>query len=191
MNNNEKFLALYKDYETLVRNRTDKDPKDYEEVQGDLEMNRLRMCRQFRNYLSHQNDGRFLAVSDVQLKFMESVVDSLKKSGDTVKKHLKSPAAATVSVNEACKEALLKIASLTADRIVVVSKDGSYGIASVYDIIKESQKNPKAKMSGVKAKKSYEIVEPTVEYAQLPSIGTFVCEDNTKGDKKLLGVIYR
>ena len=48
MTQQEKFLTVYKEYETLVR-AAGKYPKDIEIEAEEIEANRLCICRQFRN----------------------------------------------------------------------------------------------------------------------------------------------
>ena len=77
----EKLLSSYKDYESLVRD-TGRDPKEVEDQAPELEGQRLRMCRLFRNYLSHVNDPGFLEPTAKMTGFLARRVTELKMAGD-------------------------------------------------------------------------------------------------------------
>ena len=135
----EKFLSLYKEYESLMRDKGI-DCKEYEDSTDEFTGNRLRMCRLFRNYLSHQNDSGFLDISAEQIKFLEQIIFSLKMENDVLKKHIKSVKSAVFSYNEKCYESMEKVLKLKSERILV-SYDGLpapktlYGVLSVYDVL--------------------------------------------------------
>ena len=61
--NADRFLSLYREFETLLRD-DGKDYKELEESADDLLQNRLRINRQLRNYLTHNHDAGFLEISD-------------------------------------------------------------------------------------------------------------------------------
>jgi hypothetical protein len=103
MNNIKEFLKLYKDYETLIRNKG-LDCKNVEDVSDETTGSRLRMCRLFRNYLSHQNDPGFLEVSDSMLHFLEDQTLTLIMEKDILQKHLKRPVSGTCSLSDKCTE---------------------------------------------------------------------------------------
>lgn len=67
------FLETYRTYEMVLR-ECGSDYKSEEEQAEGLLGDRLRICRQMRNYLSHQQDAGFLAVSDGQLAFLQQQI---------------------------------------------------------------------------------------------------------------------
>ena len=87
MTQQEKFLTVYKEYETLVR-AAGKYPKDIEIEAEEIEANRLCSCRQFRNYLSHVSDPGFLVPTDKMLKFLQGRVEVLKSQRNTRKSRM-------------------------------------------------------------------------------------------------------
>ena len=87
--NADRFLSLYREFETLLRD-DGKDYKELEESADDLLQNRLRINRQLRNYLTHNHDAGFLEISDKQIAFMEKLIFEQKSSMDILKKHIKS-----------------------------------------------------------------------------------------------------
>ena len=72
MNKVEEFLAAYREYESLLRDNQ-KDYKTIEDGSDDLNQNRMRICRQMRNYLSHQNDIGFLEPTKLQIDYMKEL----------------------------------------------------------------------------------------------------------------------
>ena len=65
---NRRYLELYREYETALR-AAGMDYKAVEEAADALVGDRMRMCRQMRNYLTHSSDAGFLDVSDQQISF--------------------------------------------------------------------------------------------------------------------------
>ena len=155
----DRFLALYREYETLVRDEG-MEPKDVEDTSDDLTQNRLRMCRQFRNYLSHQNDPSFLDVSEPMLRFMQSNVDKRKNKRDTLKKHCRSAGTATVTAKDKVGVALERMVKIKSDRLVVVG-DGSFGVVSIYDVIGAYLTSKATKTGALKQAKRFAIGAPT------------------------------
>ena len=87
----DKYLNLYKAWESLLRD-TGSDIRTLEsglETTDPAQFARVRMCRLFRNYLTHENDPGFLVPTDKMFDFIESQVNELKSRDDIVKKHLR------------------------------------------------------------------------------------------------------
>ena len=83
----EKFIGLYREYEQLLRT-SGLDPKTVEDAAANLDSDRLRLCRQFRNYFAHVQDPGFLEATDKMMRYLEGKVRELKLAGDVVKKHI-------------------------------------------------------------------------------------------------------
>ncbi len=156
----DRFLALYREYETLVRDEG-MEPKDVEDASDDLTQNRLRMCRQFRNYLSHQNDPSFLDVSDAMLRFMQSNVDRRRNRRDTLKKHIKPASTSVVRAKDKVGVALERMVALKSDRLVVVADDGVFGIVSIYDVVSAYLESKATKVGTLKQSRKLAIGAPT------------------------------
>ena len=105
MKKNERFLNLYREYESLMREKG-LDCKDFEDRADPTLSKRLYMCRQFRNYLSHTNDPGFLEISDSQIDFLQDRIEKLKIEEDILKKHLKSPKVAICFEKDKCLDGL-------------------------------------------------------------------------------------
>ena len=188
MKNSDTLLALYREYETLMRDKG-LDCKEFEDKSDDLTGARLRMCRLFRNYLSHQNDPGFLDVSDTQLKFLSAQVDALKSENDIVKKHMKSVVAATCTESEKCCDVLARMNKLQKDKILVIDRKG-YKIVSIYDVAAMVLTSKASRMSVVKSKKCViKYVDPMRLMSDVPA-GLCICTSDGTSSGKLLGVLY-
>lgn len=84
----EEFLLAYKAFETQCRT-LGKEVKDLEEELGetDPKMQKLRMCRQIRNYVSHNDYTDFIQIHKGMIKFLK---DELKASKQKPKKTKKT-----------------------------------------------------------------------------------------------------
>lgn len=152
MTNSEKFLNLYREYETLLRD-AGIEYKELEEKSDDLMQNRLRINRQLRNYLTHNHDAGFLEISDKQLDFMDKLVKEQKSSLDILKKHLKTPKAAACTYSDTLEDVLNKMIKLKVMRLPVYDGLCVLGFVSWIDITKAMllEKQPKkAKLAVVK-----------------------------------------
>lgn len=187
MKRTEQFLGLYREYESLMRDRG-LDCKEFEDTADDLLSNRLRMCRQFRNYLSHNNDPGFLEISDDQMKFLQERVDSLKMEDDALKKHLKTVNAGTCSEKDKCGDVLAKMVKLKCTEMVAVLSTG-YGLVSIYDVSKALLDSKATKIGAVKMTKKFKFAEPLTVMSKVPKT-TIICTDDGTSDGKLIGVCY-
>lgn len=83
------FLALYREYESLLREQG----LEYKQIEDNAEgqtQDRMRICRQLRNYLVHQEDAGFLEISEKQMAFFRGLVETEKTKLDTFGEHLLS-----------------------------------------------------------------------------------------------------
>lgn len=150
--NADRFLSLYREYETLLRD-DGKDYKELEESADDLLQNRLRINRQLRNYLTHNHDAGFLEISDKQIAFMEKLIFEQKSSMDILKKHMKSAKVAGCLCTDMLDDVLTKMMKLKVTRLPVYDENCVLGLVSWIDVLKayRAEKRPKtAKLSVVK-----------------------------------------
>lgn len=150
--NADRFLSLYREFETLLRD-DGKDYKELEESADDLLQNRLRINRQLRNYLTHNHDAGFLEISDKQIAFMEKLIFEQKSSMDILKKHIKSAKVAGCLCTDMLDDVLTKMMKLKVTRLPVYDESCVLGIVSWIDVLKayRAEKRPKtAKLSVVK-----------------------------------------
>jgi hypothetical protein len=187
MKNTDKLLSLYKEYETILRDKS-LDCKEAEDAADDLTGARLRMCRLFRNYLSHQNDPGFLDVSDTMVKFIEGKVTEFKMAEDVLKKHLK-PISATCTEKDRCTDVLLKFQKLHTETIVVIVS-GGYKTVSIYDVVGLAMESKTRKMAEVKMKKDIIFLPPLTKMTDVPADKTIVCTADGTTEGKFIGVRY-
>lgn len=184
----EKFLNTYREYETLIRNKG-LDPRTIEETsEPPLTQARLRMCRQFRNYLSHQNDSAFLEISSEMSKFLQQQVDQLKLEGDPLKKHIKTVNSGTVSENDKVSVAMEKMVKLKTSSIVV-RKESGYALVSIHEVAKALLKSKTTRIKTLKTSKEFTFGAPLDDVSALPS-GIILCTKDGTEDGRLLGVRY-
>lgn len=193
--NAEKFLILYREYETLLRD-AGLDYKDLEEKADDFMQNRLRINRQLRNYLTHNHDAGFLDISDKQIAFMENLVFEQKSSMDILKKHLKTPKSAACLYTDNLEDVITKMSKLHTEKLPVYDDSGVFGLVCVYDVMKAflSEKRPKtAKLSVVKKlDKKISCMAPDTLMPAVSSSGCdlICCTDTGNKNGKLLGVFF-
>lgn len=184
----DEFLAYYKDYESLLRDNG-YNAKDVEDESDEFTGARLRMCRMFRNYLSHQNDPGFLDISDTQLKFIKERLNSLVIQGDILKKHLKTAAAGVCSDKDKCCDAVVKMAKLKTENVVVTMASG-YGVVSIFDVTMAALASKTNKVGSLKYKKNYILMPPETLMSDVPKDRIVICTSDGKETGKLVGVMY-
>lgn len=185
--NVEQFLNVYRTYEQLVR-ADGRDPKELEDNATGPDSDRLRMCRLFRNYLSHVSDPGFLDPTDRMLRFLSSQVDAMKSAGDTVKKHIKKPEACILQETQKVQDAILLASKLKCTDLVITNKDHSYATISLFSLI---QVKPGVKLSMVKAKKLVpRFCSPLDDFSTLNPDKIYLCTDTGGPDGKLLGQVW-
>lgn len=191
--NAEKFLNLYREYETLLRD-SGIDYKELEEKSDDLMQNRLRINRQLRNYLTHNHDAGFLEISDKQIVFMEKLISEQKFSMDILKKHTKTVKAAACTCSDNLEDVMNKMIKLKVVKLPVYDDIEVLGFVSLHDVAKAfmTEKRPKtAKLSVIKKfDKNVICMTPDTQMATVYQNATdMVCCTDTGNKKgKLIGV---
>ena len=79
-NNVEDFLVAYKAFETLCRT-TGKEVKELEEELGETnpKVQKIRLCRQLRNFVSHNDYEDFIQIHKGMIKFLKDEIKEFKK----------------------------------------------------------------------------------------------------------------
>ena len=191
--NAEKFLNLYREYETLLRD-FGLDYKELEEKSEDLMQNRLRINRQLRNYLTHNHDAGFLEISDKQLLFMEKLIKEQKCSMDILKKHVKTVKVAACTYADTLEDVLTKMIKLKVERLPVYDDVCVLGFVSWMEVLKAymSEKRPKtAKLTVVKKlDKKIVCMKSDALMSDVFNVGKdmICCTDTGDKNGKLLGV---
>lgn len=193
MKKSDKFLGLYREYETVLRDQGI-DYKVLEENADDMLQNRLRICRQMRNYLTHNHDAGFLEVSDNQIRFMEKLIKDQKMQDDILKKHLKSVTTASCNLKDKCSDVITKMNKLKTEYFPVCDDNGIVGLVSIYDVSATLLANTKTvKMSVItKFIKKVRCMQPDVQMKCVAEYDEPVicCTDTGDMQGKLLGVYF-
>lgn len=135
------FLELYKTYEGLLRN-DGKEYKAIEDAADDLTQNRMRICRQMRNYFCHQNDSGFLVVSKAQIQFLKDLILAYQAQQDTVEDHMVAIRSGSAARTDSLEFIVKKMKRLHTELLPVWSKEhGLAGIVSLTDVVSGMLKN--------------------------------------------------
>ena len=187
MKNNEQFLNLYREYETILRDKG-VDSKTFEGQVDDYTSKRLTITRQLRNYLTHTTDPGFIEISDKQILFLQNTIEKIKFEDDVLKKHLKTPKSGMCDEKDKCLDAINKMVRLKQDVLVVTTSKG-YAVVDIYEVSKGLLKSKATKLSTVKKTKQFKCFNPLTQIDELPNT-TIICTDTGEENGKLLGVFY-
>lgn len=186
-NLNQEFLNEYRELEMLLRSNG-QEVREYEsELEGlDLErMNRLRMSRVMRNYLSHStNGGNFLTVSKEQLKFIKREVEVQQLRGDIVKKHLGKVALYSCTPKDKCVDVLKIMSKRKVNQYPVIdAKSGEVKVVSIYALGGAAAESRATKVGDIKKmSKEYEYVSELMLYKDVkPGVVGICTVDGTAG----------
>lgn len=102
------FMSLYRTYEGLLRDHG----TDYRTMEETQPGGRMTMMRQMRNYLSHEEDHGFIAVSSECLTYLEKLVKEEYLKDGIVKDHLITPAKGSLKEGMLISKAVLRLSSL-------------------------------------------------------------------------------
>ena len=191
MKKSEKFLELYREYESVLRDQGI-EYKELEDNSSDMIQNRMRICRQIRNYLTHNHDAGFLEVSDIQLAFISKLIEDQKMLGDVFKHHLCTVRMATCEPKDKCTVVLAKMAKLKSQFLPVYDGKEILGVVSVFDVsCMLAEKTKTVKISDVKmSKKKVLCFTPDTPMDDVLQYNDYIicCTDTGETTGKLLGV---
>ncbi len=142
MDKTELFLGHYRTYESLLREQGT-DYKTVEERADDKTMNRMRITRQMRNYLTHNADPAFLAVSDEQIKMLEQFILEEQQKGDLLKEHLYRPKQCACEENSPLEDVLKQMGKRKASWLPVYEGERLQGLVNIHQVVRLFLKNPK------------------------------------------------
>lgn len=193
MSKNDAFLAIYREYEQLLKARGTDIPSVENSLEASKEMeDKLRISRQMRNFMSHNDDPNFLNASDAQINFFNNLVYEERLKTECAKDHMRGVKSSAVTAKDKCSETLDKMIRLKVDRIVV-DTGGDFGVASIYDVAKAVQQTKTSKMSGIKLSSDYAEVYEETSMQELRRYGkkTFIVKKRSnKAEEKVVGVVY-
>ena len=188
----DKYLNLYKTWESLLRD-TGSDIRTLEsglEQTDPAQFARVRMCRLFRNYLTHENDPGFLIPTDMMFGFIESQVNELKSRDDIVKKHLRYTGNYLFEHSVKCTVALEKALPAKIQTVVRHNQDGSCELVSTFDVMQAALASKATKLSAVKALRNKPVyVEAMDKIAALDVTRIHICTSDGSPSGDILGVV--
>jgi len=195
MNINESFLNEYKSLEETCRD-LNIDLKDLADQLGDVDGNKLNICRQMRNYMSHNSEKHFISATNFQVKFLMALNKEMKERDDTCAKHLlKRLNSFSCSSVEKCSEVILRMSQAKATHFLVlgVGRDQEVivGAVSIFEVAKGLAATKTARIKDVPLDKGVTIgyVAKTCKYKDVPDNSINICTDNGEPDSKILGVV--
>ena len=147
------------------------------------------MCR---NFLSHNQVPGFLEPTDKMLSFLEREINEWTMRGNVVKKHLKTPAAATCEEKETCAIGIAKLSKLKTNKLVVITKAGKYELCDIFSLATQVTISKASKISAVtKLKEKPVFVAPTTPIDAIDTDRVNICTDDGTETGKLLGIVFR
>lgn len=189
----EEFLSLYKEFESILRDKRI-DYRDFESTLDDVTENKLRVCRRLRNFLSHNNDDDFVIISEKQIEFMKKMIEDQKGNADVLQKYLKPAALSSCNVNETCKETLTKFSKSDTEYLPVYDPSkGVLGIVSSADVIMRMAQNKDALIKGIPASTrnvACFTADTPIEEVKKSRAKVICCTDDGSAFGKLLGVYF-
>lgn len=139
--NAEVFLSAYRGYESILREHG----KDYKQIEEETEGilgGRLRIMRQLRNYLVHNEDPGFIQVSESQIMLLEQLTEKEKMSGDILKLYLCTPKKGAIKEETMLKDVMAKMSKEGKAEMVVYGASGILGVVNLPRIVSLYLKNP-------------------------------------------------
>lgn len=189
---NIKFLQVYKEYEQILRNHNI-DIKNYEESASADIQDKLRICRQMRNYLCHSAEPDLLTISKEQIEFIQDLIQIELDKEDIAKKHIKTVNTSICKSSDKCIDALNKMIKLKQTQLAIMNvKTNQIGIVDIYKVSAAILQSKTSKLSDIKTTKNYIFVSPLDNISDIrPYINNNVilCTDNGQDTGKLKGTI--
>lgn len=183
------FLELYRTYEGQLRD-AGVDYKTLEEKSDDLLQNRMRICRQMRNYLSHQNDAGFLNISEKQIEFLKDRIREQELQGDILQNHLVTVRAGSCKPEDTLDSVYRKMKRNHTQYLPICEGNHVVGVLSITDVVETLLKGLNLVSS---CKTSGQIVckPPVTCMEDLPAgVPVICCTEDGRVDKKCFGIWF-
>ena len=169
---NDKFLDAFRalDAELKLDGTT---VLDYENSLDSVNQEKLKVCRIMRNYMAH-NDKTFITASSEQVKFLNGLVDTIKRKAHTVKDEMKriKPLKATENI----KNVLAQIVKYPI--VPIESKSGIFLVTT--DILLKQLAAGKKKIEIPARLPKYSTVSKLDRIEEISS-GTYIVLDDKTG----------
>lgn len=137
------FISLYKKLECLCRDRN-LEIKVYESQLNEADMNRLRMCRYFRNFIQHNEDYEsYLFITKEMYDFLKEIYNKLLLSGDVIKKHMVKIDKYSCTVKDNVAKVMEKFQKTKSPILFVFDDKKFLGAISVLDLLSSKKKTDK------------------------------------------------
>lgn len=193
MPSTEEFLGLYKEFESVLREKRI-DYRDFESTLDDTTENKLRVCRRLRNFLSHNNNDDFVIISEKQIAFMEEMIENQRGNADVLQKYLKPAALSSCGVDETCKESLAKFSKSGAEYLPVYDPSkGVLGLITSVDVIMKMARNKDATIKGIPVSTkniACFAADTPIDEIKKCKASVVCCTDDGSAFGKLLGVYF-
>lgn len=195
MNYNSKFLDLYREFEGVLRNQN----VDYKDIESNSESDirdKLTICRQMRNYLTHCNNT-FLSISDEQIKFLTEIIKEYRLKDDVCKKHLRTAASFCCKPTDKCLDVIQRMIKRKITEIPVYNSGTAttkpvYGVVDIFSVNDAYLKSKTSKISTIKIKRNFIFVKPdTLMNDIYYQNATIFCTSDGTEKGKFLGVVDR
>lgn len=134
MNLQDQFLTEYKNFETILRDLN----LDYKDIESEVDSEtseKMRLCRNLRNYLSHNSDKSFVSISKNMIDFLTDLEFKYLSLEDTVIKHSdKFNSSNYCLIRDNCSSVLEKMIKKKVNNFLVVNKE-EFKVVSIYQLI--------------------------------------------------------
>ena len=197
MKQNTKFLTLYKELEAAIANKkTMSDGTEipntvleFEEYLSEESKNKLRICRQMRNFIQH-NDENFLTSSQEQEEFLAQMISEVTGEKRLAKDHMKR-IMTPLTEKDNHLAALTMLSKRKEEWVPIVDKSGVIKNAVSYETIGTSLAKGatlKSPLSADTVKKTkFRIAKADDLFVDLDPGVHFIIDD----DEKLKGIVIK
>lgn len=129
------FINTYKTLENLLREKSpDTSVLEYENTLPAAEGDKLRICRQLRNYIQHHEDGEvFISISDNMIKFLKLLITQIESEEKKVIDRVYRLGA--IELGEKLINVVERFSKTKREWLPVVDNNGMFlGILSYYSV---------------------------------------------------------
>lgn len=129
------FINTYKTLENLLREKNpDTSVLEYENTLPAAEGDKLRICRQLRNYIQHHEDGEvFISISDNMIKFLKLLITQIESEEKKVIDRVYRLGA--IELGEKLINVVERFSKTKREWLPVVDNNGMFlGILSYYSV---------------------------------------------------------